>query len=183
MQSKTAQRVLVGVLAGSACGTDVSSAEGGFDTSVTPLPLPTESCPEGTPISEAVCDAEFGSAYTVNTVGDRNRFLVGRWVTCEFEQSSSPFLPDPHAGFEITAEGEFFVLVDDGSGNLVRGAGLDFEATIGAGLNGPDSFWIEGPGEAGFGQAIMVGSECPRKLRLAYIGASHQGEYALLVDP
>ena len=174
----------MGVLAGCACGPDLSSADsGGFDTPVTPLPSPAQSCPEGTPVSEAVCDTNFGDAYVVNTVADRNRFLVGRWITCAFEQSSSPLQPEPHAGFEITSEGEFFVLVEDGNGELVRGEGLDFEARIEAGLNGPDSFWIEGPGEAGFGQAIMVGSECPRKLRLDYIGASHQGEYALLVDP
>jgi hypothetical protein len=174
---------LIAALTQSACADDAASAEG-FGENVQPLPSPDEDCEDGTPISDEACSANFGDAYAVDNARDRDRFLIGRWVTCEFVESPSPYGPVEHEGFEITEDGDFFILVADGDGELQRGEGLDFEAVIEAGLNGPDSFTIEGPGEAGeFGQAIMVGSECPRKLRLDYLGSSHQGEYSMLVDP
>jgi hypothetical protein len=75
--------------------------------------------------ARATCAAAHGpiDAYASRKqLGDR---LVGAWLHCDPDPNADPQWP----AIEFTADGQVYVLIDDGSGGLTRGQGIDAQGT------------------------------------------------------
>jgi len=73
--------------------------------------------------ARATCGAPHGPVdpyASRRQLGDK---LVGAWLHCDPDPNADP----QWAGIEFTADGKVYVLIDDGSGGLGRGLGIDSE--------------------------------------------------------
>jgi hypothetical protein len=75
----------------------------------------------------ASCSAAHGPVDAYQGPTELAQKLVGSWYHCD---SSSSFTgPSAWPGIEFTADGLVYVLIDDGSGGLIAGMGVDNQGT------------------------------------------------------
>jgi len=104
------------VVTTAACGTGVDSAP-------QRLGDPQEI---GSPGDNGFCQQAAGPRHDWSTLDELKQLMVGRWVQCS-EHTFTAW--QRGLGIEITPDGNYFLLVDDGHGGLVRGGGFLNEGT------------------------------------------------------
>lgn len=117
------------LLAAAACGGQTASSSGYTSGVPAGLTEPDSAAPpfsaDEVAATRAGCTAAHGpvNPYTSSlALGEK---LVGAWLHCSPDPTLAPDWP----GIEFTADGTVWVLIDDGSGGLVRGEGIDNQGT------------------------------------------------------
>lgn len=127
-------RILAVAVVTAACGTGVNSVpesthnpDGGSPPSAdssTHSGNPTGS-DSGSPSSNA-CPESPGPRHAWSTGDELEQLIVGRWVQCSQE---TVVVVARSQGLDITADGLYFLLFDDGQGGLTRRSGFENEGT------------------------------------------------------
>jgi hypothetical protein len=117
--------------------------------------------------SDATCSDPAGPSHPYTQKAELETLILGRWRYC----SGSTLSGDPFDGFEFTADGRGYALVDDGTGKLVRATGF-----------GSQGRWNVPPGSLGFAWSFSGGGDggrlefedSPRRFRMGLTAAGRR---------